>query len=123
VVGGQPCAIRGHRPLSSEELLALIEAVEGICSAVVGGELQLVEVQRGEPRIWIRSDAVGMRGRNAMVIERPIVHQGVVHPTIEYPAGARVGWHGWGWESGHRELGACVRGSGRGRMMGWPRAA
>jgi hypothetical protein len=67
VVGGQPCAIRGHRPLSSEELLALIEPVEGICSAVVGGELQLVEAWRGEPRIWIQSDVVGMRGRNAMV--------------------------------------------------------
>lgn len=33
---------------------------------------------------------------HAMVTERPTLHHGVIHLTIEYSAGARVWWHGWG---------------------------
>jgi hypothetical protein len=60
--------------MSLEEFLALIEQVEGVCNAVVGGELQLVEARWGEAEVWIWRDVVGMCGRNAMIPRRPTVH-------------------------------------------------
>jgi hypothetical protein len=41
VIGGQPSAVRREDTLPTEELLALVEPVEGVLRAVVGGEFEL----------------------------------------------------------------------------------
>ena len=46
VIRGEPGAVRCERPLPPEELLALVEPVEGVLGAVVGGEGELGEARR-----------------------------------------------------------------------------
>jgi hypothetical protein len=41
VVRGEPSPVRGEGALPSEELLALVEPVEGVLDAVVRGEVEL----------------------------------------------------------------------------------
>jgi hypothetical protein len=46
VVGGDPRAVGRQCPLPPEKLDALVEPVQGVDGAVVGGELQLGEARR-----------------------------------------------------------------------------
>ena len=46
VIRGEPGAVRRERPLSPEELLTLVEPVEGVLGAVIGGEVKLGEARR-----------------------------------------------------------------------------
>jgi hypothetical protein len=47
VVRRQPRSVGGEGTLSPEELLAMVDPVQGIDRSVVGGELQLVEARGG----------------------------------------------------------------------------
>ena len=46
VIGGEPGAVRRQGALSPEELLTVIEPIRGIDGAIIGHELQLVELWR-----------------------------------------------------------------------------
>lgn len=46
MVGGQPCAIGSERALALEKLLALIEPIHGVSSAIICCKLQFVESWR-----------------------------------------------------------------------------
>jgi hypothetical protein len=46
VVGGDPRAVGRHGLLPPEKLVALVEPVQGVDGAVVGGKLQLGEARR-----------------------------------------------------------------------------
>jgi hypothetical protein len=54
MIGRKPHAIYGGRPLAKEELLTVIEPVQGALGAVIRGEIQLVEFWRD----WIRDSPV-----------------------------------------------------------------
>jgi hypothetical protein len=54
MIGRKPHAICGRRPLATEELLTVIEPIQGVLGAVIRGELQLVEFWRD----WIRDSPV-----------------------------------------------------------------
>jgi hypothetical protein len=46
MIGRKPRAICGWRPLATEELLTVIEPVQGVLGVVIHGELHLVEFWR-----------------------------------------------------------------------------
>jgi hypothetical protein len=54
MIGHKPRAICGRCPLAIEELLRVIELVQGVLGVVIRGELQLVEFWRD----WIRDSPV-----------------------------------------------------------------
>lgn len=58
MIGRKPRAICGRRPLATEELLTVIEPIQGVLGAVIRGELQLVEFWRD----WIRDSPVVVVG-------------------------------------------------------------
>jgi hypothetical protein len=71
MIGGEPSAVRRESTLPPEELLALVEPVEGVFQAIVGGELKfgVAERRRGSAAMDVRLSA-GHGGRGARSLRR-----------------------------------------------------
>jgi hypothetical protein len=63
VVGGDPCAVGRQCVLPTDELLALVEPVEGVLRAIVGGELEFGIAGRRRGRatmnVWVSAGRGG----------------------------------------------------------------
>ena len=92
MVGGDPRAVGRHGPLPPEKLVALIEPVQGVDGAVVGGELQLGEagwllhVWRGRVGALVTAQRGG---------RRVLRHHGAPGVRISVPAEPPEGGGGW----------------------------
>ena len=85
-------AVRGRGSLTTEELLTMVEPVQGILGAVVGCEFQLVEARRmgalaGTVGCWLGSATRGRRCAGVTRQRDATVEEGTISAPKEDPIG------------------------------------